>query len=149
LHWGHNSCQINEADKNRIHLVQAIYFNILRVTALYLHDIHVFLGNGLKPILSWIFSALVLGLLVFAPLEEPVSPTVDVSNKLLGFSSLVAARLASLSCFTLKFLYSSMSSSVSSIRVGLRRIIAAGNIDNLLCVNVSISNFEYFHTSLK
>ena len=49
----------------------------------------------------------------------------------------------------LKFLYSSMSSSVSSIRVGLRRIIAAGIIDNLLCVNVSISNFEYFHTSLK
>ena len=95
-----NSCQINEADKNRIHLVQAIYFNMLRVTALYLHDVHVFLGNGLKPILSWIFSALVLGLLVFAPLEELVSPTVDVSNKLLGFSSLVAARLASLSCFT-------------------------------------------------
>jgi len=41
-----------------------------------------------------------LGLLVFAPLEELASPTVDVSNKLLGFSSLVAARLASLSCFT-------------------------------------------------
>ena len=119
MHWGQgiienepNSCQINEADKNRIHLVQAIYFNILRVTALYLHDIHVFLGNGLKPILSWIFSALVLGLLVFAPLEEPVSPTVDVSNKLLGFSSLVAARLASLSCFTgknyTKFIFTTM-----------------------------------------
>ena len=87
-------------DNKRIHFVRAIYFNILTVTALYLHDIHVFLGNGLKPILSWIFSALVLGLLVFTPLEELVSPTADASNKLLGFSSLVAPRLASLSCFT-------------------------------------------------
>ena len=62
---------------------------------------YVFLGAGLNPILSWIFSALVLVIGRFDPVA-PLSPAVDPSNKFVELPTFDVFRLVSFSCFTEK-----------------------------------------------